>query len=203
MLDLALVEMKKIIFLSLLLFLWACDFEDDRTRVCFIGDSITYQWDLEYFFSQYVPMKHAKNGAKIQDLDQWNLEECQGITSVILMGTNNLSEFYEDNRKKQFLKDYFTRIEKIKAGPLIIISILPRNFQRQQNQNTNKVIKSVNAEIEKGLNNLAGRYIYLDVYPLFAENEFEPRMDLFKDGLHPNFAGQEILASAVLELLRK
>ena len=182
--------------------MWACDYDDDDTRVCFIGDSITYQWDLEYFFPQYMPLKHAKNGAKIQDLDDWDLRECRGIPSVILMGTNNSSEFFDEERRNAFLQKFYTRIEKIQADPLIVISILPRNFQRQQSSRVNEVIRNVNNRVEKGLDSLNGRFEYLDVYPLFAQDEYDARMDLFKDGLHPNIAGQEILASEVLKVLR-
>lgn len=193
---------KKYLFFSWVFFLWACDFEDENTRVCFIGDSITYQWDLEYFFPQYMPLKHAKNGAKIQDLDDWDLRECRGIPSVILMGTNNSSEFFDEERRNAFLQKFYTRIEKIQADPLIVISILPRNFQHQQSSRVNEVIRNVNNRVEKGLDSLNGRFEYLDVYPLFAQDEYDARMDLFKDGLHPNIAGQEILASEVLKVLR-
>ena len=193
---------KKYLFFSWVFFLWACDFEDENTRVCFIGDSITYQWDLDYFFPQYIPLKHAKNGAKIQDLDDWDLRECRGIPSVILMGTNNSSEFFDEERRNAFLQKFYTRIEKIQADPLIVFSILPRNFQRQQSSRVNEVIRNVNNRVEKGLDSLNGRFEYLDVYPLFAQDEYEARMDLFKDGLHPNIAGQEILASEVLKVLR-
>ena len=203
MLDFALIaNMKKWLLFPWILFLWACDYDDDDTRVCFIGDSITYQWDLEYFFPQYMPLKHAKNGAKIQDLDDWDLRECRGIPSVILMGTNNSSEFFDEERRNVFLQKFYTRIEKIQADPLIVISILPRNFQRQQSSRVNEVIRNVNNRVEKGLDSLNGRFEYLDVYPLFAQDEYEARMDLFKDGLHPNIAGQEILASEVLKVLR-
>lgn len=194
--------MKKWLFFPWILFLWACDYDDDDTRVCFIGDSITYQWDLEYFFPQYMPLKHAKNGAKIQDLDDWDLQECRGIPSVILMGTNNSSEFFDEERRSAFLQKFYTRIEKIQADPLIVVSILPRNFQSQQSSRVNEVIRNVNNRVEKGLDSLNGRFEYLDVYPLFAQDEYDARMDLFKDGLHPNIAGQEILASEVLKVLR-
>ena len=66
----------------------------------------------------------------------------------------------------------------------------------------NEVIRNVNNRVEKGLDSLNGRFEYLDVYPLFAQDEYEARMGLFKDGLHPNIAGQEILASEVLKVLR-
>lgn len=194
--------MKKWLILFGVFFLWACVFEESDTRVCFIGDSITYQWDLEYFFPQYTPLKHAKNGARIRDIDGWNLEECRGIPSVILMGTNNHAEFFDEKRRDSFLQDFFTRIEKIQADPLIVVSILPRNYLRQQKPQTNKLIHDVNVLVENGLDSLKGRFVYLDVFPLFAQNEFEARMDLFKDGLHPNVAGQEILTSEVQKVLK-
>lgn len=194
--------MKKWLLLPCAFFLWSCNPDEGDTRVCFIGDSITYQWDLEYFFPQYIPLKHAKNGAEIRDIDYWNLDECRGIPSVILMGTNNNVEFFDEDRRAAFLRDFFTRIEKIQADPLIVVSILPRNFQRQQNLQTNKAIRDVNARVEKGLDSLKGRFVYLNVYPLFVQNEYETRMELFKDGLHPNIVGQEILTSEVLKVLR-
>lgn len=194
--------LKKILCLLAPFALGACDFDEADNRVCFIGDSITYQWDLEYFFPQYVPLKHAVNGARIRDLDNWNLDECRGITSVILMGTNNSKEFYDDLDREIFLKDFFTRIERIQADPLIVVSILPKNYQREQDETINKAIFKVNTEIKKGLDSLVGHYDYLDVFHLFVNDDYNAKMDLFKDGLHPNIAGQEILSSEVLKRLR-
>ncbi len=188
--------------LLLLTVLGACDFKEERSRVCFIGDSITYQWDLEYFFSNYIPLKHAKNGAVIRDLDGWDLEECRGITSVILIGTNNSGAFFNDSSKAVFLEDFYTRIERIQADPLIVVSILPRNFERKQGQNVNRAILDVNREIENALDSLEGRYDYLDVFSRFIDDDFKVKMDLFKDGLHPNMAGQEILSAEVLKKLK-
>ena len=116
------------------------------------------------------------------------------------MGTNNSGEFFDEERRNAFLQKFYTRVESIQADPLIVISILPRNFQRQQKTQMNKAISNVNRLVE--MDSLKGRFVYLNVYPLFAQDEYEVRMDLFKDGLHPNIAGQEILASEVLKVLR-
>lgn len=203
LLNYKIVKMLKRFYCLLLLGVFvACDIDENRSRACFIGDSITYQWDLEFFFPHLVPLKHAENGATIQDLDDWNLDECRGIPSVILMGTNNLGVFFEDSSMNDFLKDYFSRIERIQADPLVVVSILPRNFERKQDQSTNRAILNVNREIEKGLDSLKGNYEYLNVFPLFLDDDFNVRMDLFKDGLHPNIAGQEILTSEVMKKLR-
>jgi lysophospholipase L1-like esterase len=110
--------------------------------------------------------------------------------------------YFDEEGRIAFLQKFYTRIEKIQADPLIVVSILPRNFQRQQSSRVNEVIRNVNNRVEKGLDSLNGRFEYLDVYPLFTQDEYEARMDLFKDGLHPNIAGQEILASEVLKVLR-
>lgn len=41
---------------------------DANSELCFIGDSITHLWDLEYYFPGYHIHKHAVDGAKLKVL---------------------------------------------------------------------------------------------------------------------------------------
>ena len=48
------------------------------------------------------------------------------------MGTNNHAEFFDEKRRNSFLQDFFTRIEKIQADSLIVVSIFPQSYQQSE-----------------------------------------------------------------------
>lgn len=196
------------IFLCGFVFLvYSCSFVNEgKSEICFVGDSITHIWDLEYSFPGFYIHKHAENGAKIQNLDNWNLNDCEGIPTVFLMGTNNIGRYLEDDEKfkqihEDFLKELIPRLDKIKADPLLLISILPRNIKWNESEKVNVNIEMQNKIIKDSLDKMHYNYKYIDVFYLFLDEGYEVKKNYFYDGVHPSREGYEILSSKVLEYL--
>ena len=68
----------------------SCAFEEGEDELCFVGDSITYLWDLEYYFPNYIVSKHAVSGAGLKQMDSWDVSDCKGRTTILLIGTNDI-----------------------------------------------------------------------------------------------------------------
>ncbi|WP_407444705.1 hypothetical protein [Fibrobacter sp.] len=139
--------MKRILFIFLCL--EGCFFDSNYSEICFIGDSITQQWDIERSFPGYAIKKHAKIGARISDVFKWDIDECQGIPTVILIGTNDIGHLTAKDSTTEKFQDFLTQkyvslAKKINANPLFVISILPRNYKEQQDPSVNQNIEQQN-----------------------------------------------------------
>lgn len=173
--------------------------------VCFIGDSITDYWDLEEYFPDYDIHKHARAGALVQDMDEWDVSDCEGIPTVFLMGTNNITaENYgevEDLLVEDLSEVILTRAKKIKASPFLLVSILPRNGNGVEHPIIYKLVTDQNKWIYNKLKSSGIYFKYIDVYSDFLNDEGTINESLFKDGLHPNDAGYEVLAAKIKTFL--
>ena len=174
--------------------------------MCFVGDSITHIWDLEYFFPGFYIHKYAANGAKIQEIDEWDLSDCEGIPTVFLMGTNNIGMYSADTKnieqiREDFIKQLAPRLKKIKADPLLLVSILPRNSHWKESVKVNENIEIQNEMIKKYLDEERFNYRYVDAFYLFLEKGYQIKKDFFYDGIHPSKEGYEVLSTKVLEYL--
>lgn len=195
------------LLVSSILFLCSCGFEDSESELCFIGDSITFQWDIESFFPGYRLTKHAVNGAKIQHTYNWNVSDCQNKPIVFLMGTNNIGGL---NPKEENITEaletftntvYLPRAQSLKGDPLIVVSILPRNYLGKQDTAINQVIELQNSMIRKGLDSIQLDYIYVNAFYDFLETDYSINEQLFRDGLHPSPEGYEILGKRIQDKL--
>jgi len=177
--------------------LWACSFSEESTKACFIGDSITYQWDLDYFFPEFDNRKFAQNGADLEDMERWDLTTCKGYQTTVLIGTNNYSSFFEEKSRNAFVKEYVQKMKSLEANPLFIVSILPRNYLGEQDSIVNLYIDKVNHLIQNELDKEIVPYIYINAYPKFIKEGLQIRFDYFKDGLHPSFEGHQVLSAEI------
>lgn len=195
--------LKKIFGCILILLAFnACHFEEGKGELCFIGDSITFLWDLEDYFPNYFIRKHAVSGASVRDIDDWDISDCRGVKTILLIGTNDIGEHEItekniDSIRQSFIKIYMQRVEMIDATPLIVVSILPRNSWGDQDSTVNMNLLQVNRLISTALDSANVNSIFLDVFDLFLDKNFKIHEYLFKDGLHPNDAGYEILTREI------
>jgi hypothetical protein len=189
-----------------LFFETSCSINESNSEICFIGDSIIQFWDLEYFFPGYYIHKHAVGGARIQDIDEWDVSDCKGLPVFFLMGTNNIGYVSVESReayseRNNFLGEFLPRIQLIDANPLWVISILPRNLNGKQSSGVNQNIELLNNQIQNSLDSLGTNYKFIDVFDYFLEDDYRINFRFFKDGVHPNAEGYVLLTSVVQKKL--
>lgn len=196
----------KSIFILLVLALCgtSCSLKESSSEICFIGDSITYLWDLEYYFPGYYIHKHAVSGAKVQDVASWDVSDCRGIPVVFLMGTNNIGNVSvldenAEEKREQFKEMFLQRAVSLDADPLWVVSILPRNFGKKPQVEVNQNIELQNELIKNGLDSLGSANQFIDVFDSFLAREYQIDSTLFDDGLHPSEKGYEALAIKIQE----
>ena len=192
--------------IGLMCFLGACAFDEGDSELCFIGDSITHQWDLDYYFPGYSIKKHAVVGAKVQDIDRWDVSDCEGLTTVILIGTNDIGLIRSGDSNAKSSRSYFAKLfmeraKRINATKLVVVSILPRNYLGEQDTSVNLNIELQNAVLKDSLQSSSLRFAFVNVFPYFLEKGYEIDEDLLYDGLHPSPEVYEVLTRRVREKL--
>jgi lysophospholipase L1-like esterase len=83
---------------------------------------------------------------------------------------------------------------------MLIVSILPRNEWGKQDSLVNENIRAQNGVLRRSLKDIPD-WEYVDVFDLFLDKGLQIREDLFKDGLHPNDEGYEILSRQIQRAL--
>lgn len=192
--------------IGLMCFLGACAFDEGDSELCFIGDSITHQWDLDYYFPGYSIKKHAVVGAKVQDIDRWDVSDCEGLTTVILIGTNDIGLIRSGDSNAKSSRSYFAKLfmeraRRINATKLVVVSILPRNYLGEQDTSVNLNIELQNAVLKDSLQSSSLRFTFVNAFPYFLGDGYEIDEDLLYDGLHPSPEGYEVLTRRVREKL--
>lgn len=190
------------LILGLFLLISSCSINRGESDVCFVGDSIFAVWDIESSFPDYIIHKHAVVGAKLEDLDEWNLTDCRDLPTVFLIGTNNVGKNYSDSAnafqsQKKFAKALLDRAQKLNASPLLYVSILPRKEKGWADTTINVYIESLNSLVKESLDSAKIDYRYVDSYSSFLNQGYQIKETLFKDGLHPNAEGYEVLRAKI------
>jgi len=182
--------------------LFACssDPEPNNEPVCFVGDSITYGWDLEKHFPGLVTSKHAVAGAVVEDIDDWDVSDCKGKRTVFLMGINNIWSFTSDLEGIEEVHDYFGKLfvhyaASLGGKPLLYVSVMPRILTGIQDTLYVDNVRKQNAVVKHKLDSLGVDYHYVDVFDDFLVEGNVLDTSLFVDGLHPNEKGYEILTA--------
>lgn len=189
----------------LMIILVGCDSsenESENPAVCFIGDSITKQWDLERYFPQYKINKHAVSGAGLERIAEWDLSDCKGIPAVMLMGTNNLKWGMEgDTLANWFYRDFSAMYVKIAdtlgASKLHVVSILPRQNEKWCTGVINAEIEKANIRLKSALDQSEVTFSFINAFDLFVDKNYQIKKKLYKDGLHLSEAGFVVLAREV------
>jgi lysophospholipase L1-like esterase len=184
-------------------FLLACSNGYEETELCFIGDSITELWDLDYYFPEFSIVKISKSGAKVQDALGWDVASCEGRKTVVLIGTNDIGYVNTDNKKiKETVEDrYVEMLKKVPYESVVVVSILPRNLHDRQDEGVNKFIESFNQGLKDRVVRDVENGTFVDVFPFFLDDGYEIKKELFNDGLHPSPAGYEVLSNELKKFL--
>ena len=184
-------------------FLLACSNEYEETDLCFIGDSITDLWDLDYYFSEFSIVKLSVSGAKVQDVLGWDVGLCKEKKTVVLIGTNDIGNVTTDSGKikEKTENRYIEMLKKVPYESVVVVSILPRNLYYNQNEDVNRYIESFNQGLKARMALDVDGGTFVDVFSFFLDDGYTIKKELFNDGLHPSPAGYEVLSSELKKFL--
>ena len=181
----------------------------------FLGDSITYGWRKaphiwEHYFGQYQPANFGIGGDRTQHVI-WRIEngELDGIAPkvvVLMLGTNNTGtntadEIIAGNRRIIELIQ-----EKLPETKILLLGVFPRGPRWARNGNPDPwdekmaIIRDVNARLAAWDD--GERIRYLNITRAFLGNDGTIPDIIMPDQLHPNAAGYQLWAEAMLPLLK-
>ncbi len=155
----------------------------------FVGDSITEGYDVEKYYKDYKVANRGISGDTTDmlltrmEVSAFNL--APKIISL-LIGTNNLDTCM--NNYDAILQGFHEQLPNTKV---VVVGILPR-----RGEDLCKKIKENNAQIAKLTEKYT--YCYVDLYDSFVTGEYQVDESLFKDGLHPNKKGYQLLTDNLL-----
>jgi lysophospholipase L1-like esterase len=187
--------------------------EDVAVGTVFMGDSITELWQLDAYFapSDGVILNRGIGGdiathmAKRFEADVLQLRP---RNVVILAGTNDVARMLAANKPDdEIIPAVTAAIESMmdaarKAGiNTLVCSILPTNDDTKNHQGKARILPRINEKLKTAC--AAKGCIYVDYVPRLADSSGALRKDLARDGLHPHYAGYEIMAGCLQETARR
>jgi hypothetical protein len=190
--------MKNIVlffFMGMFLFT-SCSKIPEEEEYLFIGDSLVYYWDLDYYLPLFLTTNVGVKGAKINSISEGFLFD-ENDTAVLLIGTNDLSSkesSWSDEYETNILIEFKKLFMAVNCNKLIIISILPRTDIKHEH------IKALNKKIEQ-LTLEEDKLVFLDVFDDFTSGN-EINIDLYTDGLHLSRNGYFLLSNKFINFLK-
>jgi lysophospholipase L1-like esterase len=188
-----------------------------EAQLVFLGDSITHGWDGKgkaVWEKYWAPLQAANFGIGgdrtehvLWRLEHGNFDGLKPKEIVLMIGTNNTGhqgrpqkenndEIYQCTAQ-QTAEGVQAILAKLKAkcpgAKILVLAIFPRgenseNKARQQNEETNKIIKTFADD---------KTVFFMDIGPKFLAADGTLSKDIFPDLLHPNEKGYEIWAEAI------
>lgn len=174
-----------------------------QDRIVFIGDSIIAEWKNHALFVDNLHfINRGINGqttSQIAHRFQADVIDLRPKCVVILAGTNDIAENRGPITLEQVQNHFHTmlRIAESHAIKVIVCSVLPTTeYYWNKKIKPFEKIKALNAFL-KSIANESDIY-YVDLYTSFTANG-EVNSKLFRDGVHPNCKGYEIMTSLLIQ----
>lgn len=157
----------------------------------FVGDSITEKYDVKKYYKKYRVANRGISG-DTTDMLLTRMEvsafDLKPKVISLLIGTNNLDTCMSNY--DAILQGFY---EHLPVTKVVVVGILPR-----RGEDLCKKIKENNKAI--ALLTEKYTYCYVDLYDLFVTSEYQVDESLFKDGLHPNKKGYQVLTDSLLSV---
>jgi lysophospholipase L1-like esterase len=179
----------------------------DKPRVVLMGDSITEGWrwtvepegpEMGSFFSGKSYINRGISGQTTPQIlvrFRQDVIDLHPAVVVILAGTNDISNDPRESTLQTIESNLATMSElaRLHGIRVVLASMLPTADYpwRPGLQPVPKIVA-----VNQWLRNYAAanHHLYLDMYSPLATHKGALRADLTLDGVHPNFAGYEIMA---------
>ena len=177
----------------------------------FMGDSITELWQLDAYFtpSDGVILNRGIGGDITTHMlrrFEADVIQLRPRNVVILAGTNDVARMLGKSSDEQIVDTVTTAMGSMMdsaraAGiQVFVCSILPTNGDTKNHEGKALLIPRINVKL-KAACAVKGCH-YVDYAAHLADADGALRKDLARDGLHPHYAGYEIMARLVMEATR-
>ncbi len=185
--------------------------EDVAVGTVFMGDSITELWQLDAYFtpSDGVILNRGIGGDITTHMlrrFEADVIQLRPRNVVILAGTNDVARMLGKSSDEQIVDTVTTAMGSMMdsaraAGiQVFVCSILPTNGDTKNHEGKALLIPRINEKL-KAACAVKGCH-YVDYAAHLADADGALRKDLARDGLHPHYAGYEIMARLVMEATR-
>jgi lysophospholipase L1-like esterase len=183
----------------------------DPHRIVFLGDSITYYWNLE---TSFPGKPYLDRGIDAQTTSQMlvrfrqDVIDLQPAATVILAGTNDLGDTSAAPASiPDIERNLQTMAELADAHHIrpVFASLLPvhdykSSFAISAMRNPKNILV-INAWLKSYCK--LHEYSYIDYHSAMVSPNGMMRLEFSDDGIHPNAAGHRIMAAVAKEALEK
>lgn len=183
--------------------------EDRAVSTVFMGDSITELWNLPVYFRSTGPLIENRGisgdlATHMAERFQADVLQLRPRNVVILAGTNDVGRLLEQKKGDDEIVENVTAsvvsmIEQARKAGLntFVCSILPTNSDYRRHGEKTWLRAKINERIkaacaEKGC-------IWVEYAAAMRDENGDLRRELARDGLHPHYAGYEIMARVLKE----
>ncbi len=187
--------------------------EDVKVGTVFLGDSITELWNLRAYFvaSDGVIENRGISGDLASAMArrfEADVIQLRPRNVVILAGTNDVRVLIEAGKSDDEIVGEITAslvsmMDQARAAGLhtLVCSILPTNDDYKMHGNRTYLRARINEKLKPAC--AARGCIYVDYASPMSDESGALRKTLARDGLHPHYAGYEIMARLVKEAAAK
>lgn len=179
-------------------------------NIVFLGDSITYFWNLNQYFPNNHVVNSGINGNVTTDIlnDMENRVYRYNPSKVfILIGTNDIPK---NKSSKEIVDNIFKIVEEINKNrpdaKVYVESIYPINNTNNSkidhnmvNIRTNTKIKQINSMIESTAKEK--NITYIDIYDKLVDKNGNLNINYTRDGLHMSADGYKVIANEIKDFL--
>src|SRR6266404_6103017 len=191
--------------------------EKNETRVVFMGDSITDNWNKPEFGGFFAGKPYIDRGISGQTTPQMLIRFRPDVIAlrpkvvVILAGTNDIAGNTGPMTLGQIEGNLASMAELAKANKIrvVLASVLPvsnyghdrqgNSLDMRTNRRPEKILE-LNAWIKKYATE--NGYTYLDYFSAMVDSQGMLQKDLSEDGLHPNAKGYAVMSPLAEQAIR-
>ncbi len=180
-----------------------------ENRVVYIGDSITESW-APYFPALFPSKPYIGRGISGQTTPQILLRFRQDVVSlrpnvvVILAGTNDIAGNTGPSSVAMIADNLRSMAEIARANGIRVVlsSVLPvHDYPWKRGLNPAPTISALNSWIRSYAEETGA--VYLDYHSAMVDSRGGLRAPLTPDGVHPNAAGYQLMASLAEEAVAR
>jgi lysophospholipase L1-like esterase len=178
--------------------------QDAGVATVFFGDSITELWQLDaYFVSNAGVNLNRGIGGDITPhmARRFDADVIQLLPRnvVILAGTNDVARMLNAGNSDEeiiaaVMSNMETMMQSARAAGInvLVCSILPTNEDTKPHEGKARILPRINDQLRASC--VAHDCVYVDYASDMVDQRGDLRKDLAGDGLHPHYAGYEIMA---------